>query len=290
MVRRPPALPARRRVLPGHRPVTLGSGRAGSEACGVARWRSPSRSARAWMLVLPVDAIAVISPAVWPAEHWRAFLVTAVINWWSRRASGMSLLPTGSRPGMCTSWATQEVAASFDVGASPRLATSANRPRFTIGSRRATAPRQRSKAWIPSRCHSPSSTQALTSGRESTNSRPGSPAERARSGPLDAGSAPRTRVNAPINRSIPAGRPARTTTTPSSAPSSPPGRTLECLGSGVPMIAQATGGVLDYVVTARTAFSWQARTPMRSPYSAACRPRPRWGRRCGPAQRRPVRS
>jgi len=40
--------------------------------------RSRSRSLRAWMLVVPVDAAMLAAPALWDQNHWRAILVSAL--------------------------------------------------------------------------------------------------------------------------------------------------------------------------------------------------------------------
>ena len=71
---------------------------------------------------------------------------------------------------MCTSWAIQSVAASFEDGLRARFAVNANRIRSTRpGSARPPANAARIAVSIPSRCHKPSSRCAPPSDRESVN-------------------------------------------------------------------------------------------------------------------------
>src|SRR3954452_4659520 len=77
---------------------------------------------------------------------------------------------------MATSLAIQPVAASFDDGASARLATSANSTRSAAtSSMRRRASRERIAVSIPTRRHSPSSAKAPPNGRDSVKLRPAGP-------------------------------------------------------------------------------------------------------------------
>jgi len=76
---------------------------------------------------------------------------------------------------MCTSRLTQPAAASFEDGASARLATNANSTRSTVASRRVPLSMVRIVLAIPSRVHNASSTQAPPSDRDSMKPNPGSP-------------------------------------------------------------------------------------------------------------------
>jgi hypothetical protein len=67
---------------------------------------------------------------------------------------------------MCTSWEIQSAAASFDDGASARLATSPNSTRSNGELPRRIARSLVITVSMPSRCHSPSSTSVPPSGRE----------------------------------------------------------------------------------------------------------------------------
>ena len=75
---------------------------------------------------------------------------------------------------MCTSWVIQSAAASFEDGASARLATSANSTRSTTGSRRRAGqqPAQQ-RCRCPAAATAASSSHAPPSGRDSMNASPG---------------------------------------------------------------------------------------------------------------------
>src|SRR6266540_6408057 len=102
---------------------------------------------------------------------------------------------------MCTSWDTHPAAASFDDGASARLATSANSTRSVAASRRVLPSRVRIVLAIPSRAHSASSTHAPPSGRDSVNDSPGRPPACAPASPAAAEDSPSSRDSDPISRS-----------------------------------------------------------------------------------------
>src|SRR6266540_7341184 len=71
---------------------------------------------------------------------------------------------------MCTSWAIQSLAASFEEGFSARFATNANRIRSTRPASALLPARAVPTAVsIPRRCHNPSSRCAPPNGRESVN-------------------------------------------------------------------------------------------------------------------------
>ena len=102
---------------------------------------------------------------------------------------------------MCTSSVTQDAAASFEDGASARFATSANSTRSVAAASRRDLPSSFVIAVpIPSRSHSPSSTQAPPTGRDSTNESPSASATPCTGSVGE----PSTRCSEPISRSIPA--------------------------------------------------------------------------------------
>ena len=72
---------------------------------------------------------------------------------------------------MCTSWVIQSAAASFEDGASARLATSPNSTRSNGEPPRRVASSRLIAVSMPSRRHSPSSTSVPPNGREQTKLR-----------------------------------------------------------------------------------------------------------------------